>query len=222
MFNPQCFLGLDEMNLRVLSWRRLGRRDRPGVRQIRCEPDSGLARWCRSCGACNRRGRARVAPRRVRRPVRDRDRRFDPACRWRARPAPGHGAGPFYLGAARMVGHARRQIQKTRRDGHHGRVRRLKAGRRIRATQRGRGRRPVPHHATGRRPRHQGALPPASAASGEIGSTTAGEPCSPATNTSGNAAALGSWPCSPSRPTATPAKESWAPTGARIGAAGSV
>ena len=29
------------MNLRVLSWRRLGRRDRPGVRQIRCEPDSG-------------------------------------------------------------------------------------------------------------------------------------------------------------------------------------
>ncbi|MGO5044369.1 ISL3-like element IS2001 family transposase, partial [Bifidobacterium animalis] len=37
---PQRFLGLDEMGLRVLSWRRLGRPDGPGLRQIRCEPDS--------------------------------------------------------------------------------------------------------------------------------------------------------------------------------------
>ncbi|WP_228546821.1 ISL3 family transposase [Bifidobacterium animalis] len=49
MFDPQRFLGLDEMGLRVLSWRRLGRPDGPG--QIRCEPDSHDARWCPSCGA---------------------------------------------------------------------------------------------------------------------------------------------------------------------------
>ncbi|EHN17829.1 transposase [Bifidobacterium animalis subsp. lactis BS 01] len=51
MFDPQRFLGLDEMGLRVLSWRRLGRPDGPGLRQIRCEPDSHDARWCPSCGA---------------------------------------------------------------------------------------------------------------------------------------------------------------------------
>ena len=39
------------MGLRVLSWRRLGRPDGPGLRQIRCEPDSHDARWCPSCGA---------------------------------------------------------------------------------------------------------------------------------------------------------------------------
>ncbi|MEO5504123.1 transposase family protein, partial [Bifidobacterium animalis] len=51
VFDPQRFLGLDEMGLRVLSWRRLGRPDGPGLRQIRCEPDSHDARWCPSCGA---------------------------------------------------------------------------------------------------------------------------------------------------------------------------
>ncbi|WP_333490478.1 ISL3 family transposase [Bifidobacterium pseudolongum] len=51
VFDPQRFLGLDEMGLRVLSWRRLGGPDRPGLRQIRCEPDSHDARWCPSCGA---------------------------------------------------------------------------------------------------------------------------------------------------------------------------
>ena len=51
VFDPQRFLGLDEMGLRVLSWRRLGRPDGPELRQIRCEPDSHDARWCPSCGA---------------------------------------------------------------------------------------------------------------------------------------------------------------------------
>nr|CAC41624.1 putative DNA-binding protein [Bifidobacterium animalis] len=112
-------------------------------------------------GARDRRGRARVAPRRVRRPVRDRDRRPDPALRRQAGKTAGHGAGPFRPGASRMDAGARRRVHKTRRGGRHGRVRRLEAGRRIRRAPRGRGHRPVPRRATGRRPRHQGALPPA-------------------------------------------------------------
>ncbi len=62
VFAPPRFLGLDEMGLRVLSWRRLGRPDGPGLRQIRCEPDSHDARWCPSCGAYARVRQLRCAP----------------------------------------------------------------------------------------------------------------------------------------------------------------
>lgn len=67
---------------------------------------------------------------------------------------------PFCPDAARMDARTWRRIQKTRRGGHYGRVR-LEAGRRVRPAQRGLSHRPFPRRTTGRRPGHQGALPPA-------------------------------------------------------------
>ena len=103
--------------------------DRLGVRQIAARgvgggrPDGARAGHAAArtgrpvlLGARDRRGRARVAPRRVRRPVRDRDRRPDPALRRQAGKTAGHGAGPFRPGAARMDARARGD-EFTRRVG---------------------------------------------------------------------------------------------------------
>ena len=135
-------------------------------------------------GDTHRRGRARVAPRRVRRPVCDRDRRPDPARRRSASQTAGHGAGPLRAGVRELARGARRTLPRPCRGRGHGRVLRLEASRRAHAGPRGRGHRPVPRRASGRRQAHHGALaacnarPPEDAASKANASTTVDARCS--------------------------------------------